>query len=180
MDQQIIGPLPWRWSFQGSKLLIPHWGQIRQIPRCSWRQWDTTESPLEVCFSHCSQRKSLLEPFKLTHLKDLAGGASWGTWQWIGGLPSSADRSWELPKGLAMVSEGLVGRGTFCEGTSSFLGASEVVVVGAQWALFGTGPKGEGACCPSTVGQEALGEGPTHLADTTFTYQYTGVPTIAN
>ena len=51
-----------------------------------------------------------------------------------------------------------MGRGTFCEGPSS-LGAPEVEVVGAQQALFAMGPRSEGPHQPSTMGEEALGEG---------------------
>ena len=48
---------------------------------------------------------------------------------------------------------------TSCDVASFTLVAPEVVVVGVQWALIGTGPKGEGACWPSIVGEGALGEG---------------------
>ena len=63
-----------------------------------------------------------------------------------------------------MTSEGPIGRGISCEGTSSSLSAPEVEAVGAQQAVFWMEPKGEGACWPSTKGEEALGEGAYLLA----------------
>ena len=84
-----------------------------------------------------------------------------------------------------MASEGPVGRDTSCEGASSSLNTPEVELVGTQQALFGAGPKGGGACWPSTVDEEALGEGGATLltlwtlADTRSTSQLAGVPTMA-
>ena len=107
-------------------------------------------------------------------------------WQGTGELPCSSDGSGELPEWPAMASEGPMGRGVSCEGASSSLCALEVEVVGAEWALFGMGPKGEGAHQTCTVGEEALGEGRANLpalwtlADTRSTSQLTGVSTIAS
>ena len=74
-----------------------------------------------------------------------------------GGLTCSADGSQELPERPVMASEGPMGRGTSCKGTTSSLGALEVQSVGTWWALFGTGPKGEGAHWPSIIDKEVLG-----------------------
>ena len=85
-----------------------------------------------------------------------------------------------------MALDGSVGRGTSCIVTSSSFEATDVVVVGTQQALFGAGPKGEGAHWPSTLGEGAPeGEGTDSLAswiltDMRLTNQFTGVPTIAN
>ena len=88
--------------------------------------------------------------------------------------------------GPAMASEGPMGRDTSCNGASFSLSDPDVEVVGAQQALFGMGPEGEGSCQPSTVGEEALGEGGANppalwtLADTRSTSWLAGVPTMAS
>ena len=57
-----------------------------------------------------------------------------------------------------------MGRGASCVVTSSSsFGTTDVMVVGMQWALFGAGSKGEGACQPSTLGEGAPEEGGADL-----------------
>ena len=86
-----------------------------------------------------------------------------------------------------MASEGPVGRGTSCIVTSSSFGATAVVAVGAQWALFGVDPKErEPAHQLSTLGEEAQVEGGANspaswaLADMRSTNWLVGGPTMAN
>ena len=98
----------------------------------------------------------LLEPFKLTCLKDLAGRVSWGTWHGTRGPLCSAIGSIQIPQGPAMASEGPEGRGASCDVASSSFGVTNKVMVGAWWALFGVCSEGEGAHQPSTPGEEEL------------------------
>ena len=90
--------------------------------------------------------------------------------------------SWGVSNGLRGVcGKGCLLLGHLCLPQCSRSGSGE-----AWWAFFETRPKGEEACQPSTVGEEAWREGGAilpaswTLADTISTNQLTGVPTRAN
>ena len=177
-------PCAMPWNFKGSKYLILYGGQTRWTPRCSWRQWDTIESQLEVCFLHCSQMDILPEPFKLTCLKDPAESE---LRDMEGDGRSPLQCCWEL-RGSQGASDGLrgpMGWGTSCLVAFSSFWANDVVV-GAWWALFGASPNGEGAHWPSTWGEGVPEEEEANLpaswipAVMRSTYWLTGVPTLAN
>ena len=125
-------------------------------------------------------------PFKLTHLKDLVGSASWGIWQGTGGPLCSAIRIVEILEGSLMASLGPEGRSTSCNVTSCSFGATVIVAVGVEQALLRACSEGKGAHQPCTLGKGApQGGGANYLASWTLadmrsTNPLTGAPTMAN
>ena len=90
--------------------------------------------------------------------------------------------SWGASNGL----RGDCGKGCLLQCCFPSFGASDIVVVGIQWALFEAGPKGVEAHQPSTLekGSQRKEESSHHLhgppADTRSTSWLSGVPNMAN
>ena len=82
-------------------------------------------------------------------LRDLTGDWS----------PMQCHQKCRATQGASYGLGGPDGKGTTCDVGLSSLGATIVVAVGEQWALFGVCSKGVGACCLSTLREGTLEEG---------------------